>query len=91
MKNEVRCRKMREMVSAFVDGELSSKSYSMIKAHLEEHPRCGKRECPRCRIEYKNFILLKALLKDLASSRRSSASFWERVRNRIGIGDRKPE
>lgn len=75
----MRCERVREKLSAFVDGELSENEHRGIASHLES--------CESCFREYEELKKLEVLLSNL--ERVDAPSYlWERIVGRISSQER---
>ncbi|MFC2070575.1 zf-HC2 domain-containing protein [Chloroflexota bacterium] len=80
-EEELNCRKICELLPAYLDGEVTHEEKANIEAHLSG--------CPECRAELEVLSTvqedLRAALKLATDGVLPSIRTWEQVRNRLGI------
>ena len=54
---EMNCRKIEQLISPYVDGELTRAETDMVRAHLSA--------CPDCQHEYEDLVRLSSLMKSI--------------------------
>lgn len=75
----MRCEKVRERLSAFLDGELKEDEYRRIASHLES--------CDSCSHDCEELRRLRELLSHLGTVQ-SPPYLWERVERKISSQER---
>jgi len=75
------CNSIRELLAAYLDGEVTSKEREQIQAHLPT--------CPQCRRELETLATaqkgLRQALKEMAVPATPPSESWDRIKQRAGI------
>lgn len=80
------CKKVCELLTAYLDGEVTPEEKAYIEAHLPG--------CPKCQAELKALSTmqtsLRSALKSMADEALPSSQAWEKVRARLETGETRP-
>ena len=69
------CRKIEQLISPYVDGELTRAETDMVRAHLSA--------CADCQQEYEDFVLISSVMKSVSLSGTCPTGFSTAVMKRI--------
>jgi hypothetical protein len=78
------CNSISELLTAYLDEEVTSKEREQIQLHLSA--------CPQCRIELEALATaqkgIRHMLKEMAAQATPPAESWEQIKQRAGIKDK---
>ena len=82
-EEEMNCKDICELITAYLDGEVTSEEKAYIESHLPG--------CPRCQAELEAISVtktsLRGVLKSVADEVSPPAQAWEKVRARLETKD----